>query len=290
MSPNIILVPVNGSQSDTASLNTALGLAKKLKGHIRAIFTRPNPEAVVRSLQEGYYYPGVYKTLVDTIRQQWDDSSGKSRVHFDQWRATNKLPALYEPNPDAVVSAEWCELVGDAGDILQDMGQLADVIVMSRPTDRSDVVSYERFEAALLQTGRPIVLAPPRTRNDPRLDRVLIAWNRKPQAARAVSTALPLLQQAAEVAVFTKSEGRLTSDSASVLVDYLKWHGVRSSILTDQKTTDSATEAIMAAARKFHANLLVMGAYTHNRLRETIFGGVTLHMSAEATIPVWLTH
>lgn len=286
---NIILVPVDGSQNDTPSLNTALALAKKLNGHIRALFARPNPEAVVRSFHEGFY-PGAYKPLLDAIRQQWDDSSRKSQDRFDEWRKQNKIHALYEPDVKTAVSAERCELTGNAEDILQDMGQLADVIVMPRPHDRSDAAYYERFEAALLLTGRSVVLAPPRTRSHPALDKVLIAWNRKPQAARAVSTALPLLQQAAEVAIFTKSEGRLTQDSASVLVDYLRWHGVRASVFTGQKNNNSTPHAVLAAASKFHANLLVMGAYTHSRLRETIFGGVTLHVAAEATVPVWMTH
>jgi nucleotide-binding universal stress UspA family protein len=93
-----------------------------------------------------------------------------------------------------------------------------------------------------------------------------------------------------QVAISTKSEGRLTQDSASVLVDYLRWHGVRASVFTGQKNNNSTPHAVLAAASKFHANLLVMGAYTHSRLRETIFGGVTLHVAAEATVPVWMTH
>lgn len=289
MSSNVILVPINGAKREASILNTALAVAKKLEGHICAQFSRPTPEFLIRSFQEGYS-SGAYETLLAVIRQQWTDKSRDSQERFEKWRTAHNLHVLYEPDAAMPVSAEWRELVGDESQILEDTGQLADVIVMAKPTDRQSGGSQERFETALLETGRPLVLAPPHAQPTLTLDRILIAWNRRPQAARAVSSALPVLRQAEEVAVFTKSEGRLSSESASVLVDYLRWHGVRSSIVADRSSGGSAEQAIVDAAKRFKANLLVMGAYSHSRLRETILGGVTRHMSTEATIPVWLMH
>ena len=38
------------------------------------------------------------------------------------------------------------------------------------------------------------------------------------------------------------------------------------------------------------ADLLVMGAYTHSRMRQLILGGVTKHVLAEAAIPLLMIH
>lgn len=289
MSSSIILAPLGGNEVEMGALNAALAFARKLDGHICALFVRPNPERVIRSFPEGFY-PGAYAAVLETIQQQWNERSRKEQNRFEKWRTTNGLHALYEPNRKMTPSAEWREIVGDEIDVLQDAGQLADIIVIAKPSEGTDGAFYERFETALLQTGRPVVLAPSHARSNLTLDRVLIAWNRKPQAARAVSAALPLLRQASEVAIFTKPEGRLTSDAAEILVDYLKWHGVHASILAPGNDAGSASEALTEAVKRFRPGLIVMGAYTHSRLRETIFGGVTQYVVNHATTPVFLTH
>lgn len=289
MSANIVLVPVNGSKSDAGSLHTALCLTKIIGGHIRVAFIRPKPEISSRSFHEELY-PGAFKAIVAAIRRQWDETSKKSQHQFETWRTANQLHSAYEPAPGMTVSAEWQEFIGAADDVLQGIGLLADVIVLPRPNDAFDADSYGRFETGLLQTGRPVVLAPHRQGHDFAIGRILVAWNRSPQAARAVSSALPLLRHASDVGIVLKPEGRLSRDSVAVLVDYLKWHGVRATIVANPKKSNPAPEAILAAAKAFRANLLVMGAYTHSRLRETILGGATLHVSSNATIPVWFSH
>jgi nucleotide-binding universal stress UspA family protein len=48
--------------------------------------------------------------------------------------------------------------------------------------------------------------------------------------------------------------------------------------------------ALLLVARDQGADLLVMGAYAHNRIRELIFGGATLEALLDATMPVLMAH
>jgi len=93
------------------------------------------------------------------------------------------------------------------------------------------------------------------------------------------------------VLVFTAAEGSVEAGMADELVAYLKWHRIPASKLVHGSNEGvSVEEVLQAAAHKAGADLLVMGAYTHNRWRELIFGGVTRHMFNHASMPVLMAH
>jgi nucleotide-binding universal stress UspA family protein len=146
------------------------------------------------------------------------------------------------------------------------------------------------FEAAVLETGRPVLLVPTTNHTDPTQGKVVVAWNGSPEAFRAVTAAMPILVKASEVIVFTSSEGNIEASMADDLVTYLKWHGAKASVLKSDGKSNSVEDALLTAVKKAKASLLVMGAYTHSRFRELLFGGVTRHVFKHATTPVLMAH
>ena len=56
------------------------------------------------------------------------------------------------------------------------------------------------------------------------------------------------------------------------------------------KTLPDVADVITRHARDRNAGLLVMGAYSHSRLREALLGGATRHMLERAEIPVLMAH
>ena len=49
-------------------------------------------------------------------------------------------------------------------------------------------------------------------------------------------------------------------------------------------------DAILNAVSDYGADLLVIGAYGHSRVRELVLGGVTRHLLRHMTIPVLMSH
>jgi len=118
----------------------------------------------------------------------------------------------------------------------------------------------------------------------------IVAWNGSPESNRAVAAALPLLAACGRVGVFCEPETKRGAASADELIGYLARHGVKAARVPAGPSHDSAAMQLLDAGARINATLLVMGAYTHGRLRQMVFGGVTQHVLHHATIPALLAH
>jgi len=120
----------------------------------------------------------------------------------------------------------------------------------------------------------------------------VIAWNGGREALRAVHDAMPFLQRAAKVVVFTFSAR--PSDlraSADLLAEHLGRHGVKASVSDWTNTGDlTAVDALFADLDSQDADLIVAGAFGHSRFYESVFGGVSLDLMRQQTLPVLMSH
>jgi nucleotide-binding universal stress UspA family protein len=290
MAIRIILARLTGTATENSVLNGALALAKPFGGHIDALFVTPDPRTAINVADSGMF-AGVYESLLSTLEEQAADQTRKIRKQFEKWRETNDVVAGEMMEGAQRPSAQWHEAIGDETQLLTHAARLSDITVMPRPMNRFEDRMDPTLEAALLGTGRPVLLVPRTAHFNLDLSNVLIAWNDSPEAARAVSAAMPLLKVAGKVTVVTAAEGTIDTAAAESLVEYLNKHGVPGMVFRDTRGKSNPVESLLlAAAKKSDANLLVMGAYTHSRLRELVFGGVTRHMLAHAPIPILMSH
>jgi nucleotide-binding universal stress UspA family protein len=141
------------------------------------------------------------------------------------------------------------------------------------------------FEAALFESGRPVLVVPQRV-GQTLGDNVLIAWNGSTETARTVALAMPILKKAQRITVVSVEGGMVPGPSGPQLAQSLATAGlsVEHKHVTDRQR--SAGEVILATAASLGADFLVKGAYTQSRLRQMIFGGQTRHILAEANLPV----
>jgi nucleotide-binding universal stress UspA family protein len=148
--------------------------------------------------------------------------------------------------------------------------------------------AHDTVQAALLETGRPLLLAPPAV---PATlgEAVLLAWNASPQAARAVSSALPFLRQAVRVTIMSVGNGPEPEPTADQLARSLAWHGIAAEVRRIEQGSQRVRDILLSEAAAMAANLLVLGAYSHSRMRQVVFGGVTEHMLDHAELPVLMT-
>ena len=143
--------------------------------------------------------------------------------------------------------------------------------------------------SVLIDSGRPALVLPHIARPPIRLDRVLVAWKPTRESARAVTAALPLLQQAASVTVVSFDEGDEPVAEAGI-VGYLRQHGVRSGFKREVASEISVGDQLLSLAADEQSDLLVMGCYGHGRAREWVLGGVSRTVIASMTIPVLMSH
>ncbi|MBI3451665.1 MAG: universal stress protein [Rhodospirillales bacterium] len=213
----------------------------------------------------------------------------RAKQTFEAWRKTADLPLIERPGGAVGPSVAWVEETGAEDERVARRGRVADLIVAAQPTSSGAIASTVTFEAALLDTGRPVIVAPPAAGTGIGGGAAVVAWNGSAESARAVSFSLPFLALSTRVVVVAAKEGATAAD-ADPLISYLAWHGVRADTVTPEVHTAAVGPHLLEEAQKIGAGMLVMGAYTHNRLRQMVFGGVTRHVLGHAKLPVLMAH
>lgn len=191
----------------------------------------------------------------------------------------------------AEVSAEYPELAW-SDEAIGRRGRYADLTLVGPDVLATKTLRAKIIEGALFSSGKPLLLIPAGARATLTPKRVLIAWDARIEASRAVREALDLLVVADDVrlVLVDPAEGE-NGHGAEPGVDaaaYLARHGVKVSVERLPSETRSVAEVLRRRAIDFDADMLVMGAYGHSRLRERIFGGVTKSMLDKPPLPLFL--
>jgi len=147
------------------------------------------------------------------------------------------------------------------------------------PVSAHDSLSEKIVEALIFESGRPILLCPDEfaTELPVAFDNAAIAWDHSAPAARAVADALPMIQAAANVRIFTATDEITPTEQESglALVNHLLEHGIKASFETAEIDGSSVGKVFEAYVKAKAIDLLVMGAYRHSRLNEVVWGGAT---------------
>jgi len=193
------------------------------------------------------------------------------------------------------ISPEWRCVEDRRIDALSLHARYADLLVVGQadPED-PECVSRGLADHLALASGRPVLVIPAGGVSGAIGENVVVAWNAKREAVRAISDAMPLLESANRVSVVTINAKAEDPENAGIPAADIGLHLARHGIETQTKCLYGAPAAVgellLEAARDESADLLVMGAYGHARFREILLGGVTAHVLAHADIPTLLAH
>jgi nucleotide-binding universal stress UspA family protein len=286
MSVKTILLPLSGADVPGGVIETALRLTKYFAGHLDVLYVRRNPRNLLPYATLGLSRQ-MRESVLEAAEQNTETQAQKTRAVFEDACKRVGVPVVVERTGSDSASASWQEETGQEGSILAIRGRLADLIVLAGPIPVSP--PPEVAEAALKSTGRPVVIVPS-TATGVIANRIGIGWNGSAEAARAVGAAIPYMQAADSVTIFSGTAHPEKNPSADQLVDYLGWHGVEASVKAFEAHDPSVGEALLAEARREDIDLLVVGGYSRSRLRELILGGVTGHLLANADMPVFMVH
>jgi nucleotide-binding universal stress UspA family protein len=171
------------------------------------------------------------------------------------------------------------------------LARAADVTVM-QPENSMMSLQQSLLERLLFESGRPVIVAPANWTGSAAPQRIIVSWDGSAKSARAVGDALPLLQQARDidiVSVTGDANATKRLDGASI-ARHLSRH-CKSVNVTQLKAVDGDVATTLGDhAAMTRANLLVMGAYAHSRLRQFILGGVTNTMIHDPKVPIFMSY
>jgi nucleotide-binding universal stress UspA family protein len=286
MTIKTILTPLTGSNSETAVLNTALAIAKRFDAHIDVLHVRTDPRDAIPYLGEG-----ISGDMIEEIMQRADAEATEVETNayqqFDSWR--NGAALVLSNTPCDGASCSWQIVTGIPDQATAIGGRYNDLVVIPGYAGSDAVEDELQFESTVMECGRALILAPSKSPKSVG-ERIMIAWDGGAESARAVSAALPLLSAAASVSIISVTEEDKPNADLEALARYLSWHGVDASTQTVNPGNQDIGEAILETAVAKDADLVVMGAYSHSRLREFVFGGVTRHIMETADLPVLMAH
>jgi nucleotide-binding universal stress UspA family protein len=283
-----ILVPATASDTDNAVFTSALAVARAFDAHLDFLHVRVDPAAMAATMASDGSGAAIITGLVDRIDGEASQREEKARQLFQRFSERERLATVDGPAGQPGLSGRWLRQIGDEAYWVAEYGRSVDLLVIGRPVDVQGV-SVDTIERALLGSGRP-VLIPAAAPLAGLPETIIVAWKAAPEAARAVTAAMPFLSTAKEILIVTVAEEQgLSDEEGARLMTSLRWHGLNASTRHLQPDPHGAADTLLAAAGERKA-LLVMGAYGHSRLREWIFGGFTRHVLRGADVPVLMMH
>ena len=260
-----ILLLVHDDAGQEACLQAALDLARALDGHVHCLDV-----AMLPVLDDGVGEALLLQELC-------------AREH------ANKLK-LQERLRGEDVAWSWADATGPLAACVAEAAALADLIVLNRRLDSFPYPDMrETAGSVILKTGKPVIAVPDDARGFPVAGRALVAWDGSPRTALALQAAVPLLTFAGSVTILEIADGSIETPAEEAAA-YLAKYDVTSRIVRDYALSNPPVDILLVGVQVQRADYVVMGAYSHARLTEAVFGGCTRAMLTRSPVPVFLAH
>lgn len=286
MAYRIILVPMTGDPAEGSALDVARAVTERMRAHVIGVHVRdPIGSAISGVTLDGdRLTPGV----LESLEEAWRLGAATARDTFRKWQEAHGIASATSPPASAKVTAEWIEIQAPVPQEIAQRARTADLVMLARSRRQHAADADRVLQGALFESGRPVLLVPGDVGANP-FETVMIAWNDSREAAHAVSAAWSLIGRARRIIVFIGGEDEALRRSADRLVSHLAWRGYTQATVIGDPSEETGP-GLLAAATRENAGMIVMGAYTHSRLRHLVFGGATSYVLQHATIPVLMGH
>jgi nucleotide-binding universal stress UspA family protein len=275
------LMTVISTETDSdASLDAAIALARSEDAHLDVICL-----GIDRTQMDVMSYSGagmvLMPSMMDQARDEAEALAEKTRARLNSEDIRWSVETYLAP-------------MAALGGVIGPLARYSDLLIAHPPRDPKGGGDSEAIvEAALFDGNIPVLVVPRKTEFILADLHVMIAWNDSDVAMSAVRAAMPILKSAKMVSVAVIAPpvyGAERSDPAGALAQMLSRHDIHANINVLAKSGDPISTVLLRQARDIDANLIVMGAYGHSRLRETLLGGATRDMLEKTTTPVFMAH
>lgn len=235
---------------------------------------------------------GIGEFSAYSLPENWQQETDRAHTALEERRI--KVSKYLS---DQGASAEVRGVSGDASGLAAAVAQASltcDLVLLGDDLRADQRLFTDVVQATLFKTSAGVLLnsVAPTHALQPRS--IFVAWKAGIPATRAIRSALPLLRCADEVtiALFDPVSIPLRDgeNPGSDVAAWLNHHGCEVTVQQYPSGGEDIGKVIAKRAKECGADLIVMGAYDHSRLRETIFGGTTRSLIEQRSLPVLLCH
>jgi nucleotide-binding universal stress UspA family protein len=271
-----IFVPLTGSASDGAALDSAIALATSHGARVSALVTLEIPAPIYSEV--GFAANELNTASYNRAKDSAVALAEKTRVRLAQ----------------SSIEADVRIVDGSLGSLtrtLADQARYSDLSIMG---GRDGAGAVATFESLLMQSGRPVIVVPPDAPLRAKPEHVVVAWQTSREATRAAHDAIPLLDSGTQVDVLvvgTEDPGQKSGERPGErIAEKLSHSGMATKVVERATHGRSNGESLLKYMEDSDADLLVMGGYGHSRMREMILGGTTRTVLNGLTKPVFFEH
>nr|WP_319390294.1 universal stress protein [uncultured Cohaesibacter sp.] len=261
----------------TATVQIANELASQMDAHLTGV--APLIEPIVPALM----VQPVPDQFITDARNRAKDKAESAIERFAEYAEVNGTQ----------FETRILDIMPGGLDTLLNHARMCDLIVIGQDhPDRPEPLRADLIEAALFDSGRPILLVPYVGVEAFSAKKILVAWDGSKTSAHAVYAAMSILEKADEVQVVMVDAEKLhlPGDPGADLAVYLSRHGVNVTVQKIPSTEGGASDALVKHIEANGNDLVVMGGYGHSRVREFILGGVTRDMLDTMPVPCLMAH
>jgi len=286
-------VVVNLSVGERASPaeDYALSLAATFAAHIAGVGFRYYP--IIPVAGAPYTVADVYGSSFDAgnippevIEMQRRDNAAAAKAAIDRFATASAR---------AGVSAEpltpGASLAG-AGEQFGRIARYFDLSVVTQAEPENSAIEEKIIEAALFDSGRPVIVVPYIQKAPLKLDHVMVCWDGSRAASRAIADAMPFLERArrVEVVIVTNERGKQDEIDGADMGQHLARHGLTVEVERIVASDVDVADMLLSHAADAETDFIVMCGYGHSRMREFVLGGVTRSILRTMTAAVLMSH
>lgn len=272
----VVNLAVGGSERDVVT-DFAVSVAGAFEAHLAAI------AFVYEPVVPGSIFGGTVANIVQIARTQAVTAAQAAIDKFEQAARRSGLSAESRRLDTALDSA--------AG-LFGRIARRYDMSIVAQPGPETAERETFLVEAALFESGRPVLIVPYIQQAPLKLNRAMVCWDGSRPAARAVADAIPLLERtkAVELVTVTRGPGNSNEIPGADIAHHLARHGLKVELKHLVASDIDVPNALLSHAADIGADFIVMGGYGHSRLREFVLGGATRGILSSMTVPVLMSH
>jgi nucleotide-binding universal stress UspA family protein len=271
-----IVVNLNVGTTASSASDFAISVAAAFEAHLTGIAFLHSPIVPVTGAgsvpAEVMVTQQDYQAAVATTQERFADASGRAGIKAELLTLSASLVS--------------------AGEQFGRIARRFDLAVVGQAEPKTNTVEGIIVEAALFDSGRPVIIVPYIQKAPLKLDRVMVCWDGGRAAARAVGDAMPLLQRAGrvEVVIIANEPGKQDQIEGADVGAHLARHGLNVEVKRIPLGDIDVANTLLSHAADEDIDCIVMGGYGHARLREFVLGGVTRTILRSITVPVLMSH
>ncbi len=282
------LLLLDDSKDDRVILDYAKTIIGDNQGNLHVLWPSYNPQTSLAFIGHALS-GGVADRLIEEATAHNKETAENITDRVKRWVDENNLSLsvneIVNPSKEAPITVTLSLSEGLPIETIAKTGKVSDFIFLPLAKWSYSEERQDRVHAAIFETGHPVFLLP-RDMEVKKPKKIAIAWNGKLEVAHTVTSAMPLLKNAEEVLIYVAPSARTPQEITEGLGRWLRLHDINASKIILERGKHPVGKVMLEQADKDDIDLLIMGAWTRDKFKQFILGGMTNYVLQHASIPI----